>query len=62
MTEEEGKKEGEWFEFTPKSEAMGCISLALAQARVLAMSAARATPEDYGRRYQGVPMALMMAE
>ena len=56
MAEDQDKKEEEKFEFDAAGEALGYISLD--QARLLAMSTARESPGDYGRRFRNVPMAL----
>ena len=60
MVEDEGKKEEEKFEFTREGETLGYISLA--QARLLAMETARASPGDYGRRFRRVSMAFDVVE
>ena len=59
MVEENDKKEDK-FEFDYAGEARGYISLD--QARVLAMRTAMEAPGDYGRRFQGVPMAFDVVE
>lgn len=59
MAEEDEKKEDK-FDFTAEGEALGYISLA--QARLLAMQAARETPGNYGRRFRGVSMVFTVTE
>ncbi len=54
MAEDQGKEE-EKFDFTGEGEAVDYISLT--QARVLAMTTARETPNDYGSQYQDITMA-----
>ena len=58
MTQDEGRKEEEKFDFTRKGESLGYISLA--RARVQAMSIAQETPGDDGPDYRNVPMGFQV--
>ena len=55
---EDREKEEEKFDFTAEGE--GYISLA--EASVLAVRTAVASPGEYGSQYQGVPMAFQAVE
>lgn len=60
MVEDEGQKEEEKFELTPEREVLGYISLD--QARLLTMQAAKGSPGEYGRRFQGDTVALEVVD
>ena len=60
MSEEEGKKDEEKFEFISEGETLGYISLE--QARLVAMQTARDEPGDYGPRFEGVRMVFNVVE